>query len=67
MNIVFIDFTKSKEVLPFIREAMKGYSEEEIQEAQEQYALFLNTLQEIHNEEKEREKIEKLNSPEDSD
>ncbi|MGH1428731.1 MAG: hypothetical protein ACRBEE_12380 [Arenicella sp.] len=36
--------------MPFIREAMDGYSEEEVLQAQEQFSLFLNTLQEIHNE-----------------
>ncbi len=53
-----IDFTQHREPFNFIREAMEGYSEQEIQDAHENYCEFLNLLVRVNEQIKEREKKE---------
>ena len=44
-----IDFTEQKQPFQFIRDVMIGYTEEEIQQAHENYCLYLNLILKIYN------------------
>lgn len=53
-----IDFTQIEEPFDFIKELMEGRSEEEIQEAHENFCEFLNVHLQIFNRRLERSQIE---------